>query len=99
MDMDVHFITAPGAGFRGDSQDTTREVNRQHLRAYLASGVTTVLDAGMDSESAREIQVAPAGHPGPRFFTTGPTSVPPAGYGWPGSGEDGTPAASRRSST
>jgi len=94
MDMHVHFITAPGAGFRGDSRDTTRELNRQHLRAYLASGVTTVLDAGIDPDSAREIQAwLAAGHPGPRFLTTGPYLRPPGGYGWPGFGEDGTPAA------
>ena len=90
----MHFITAPGAGFRGDSRDTTRELNRQHLRAYLASGVTTVLDAGIDPDSAREIQAwLAAGHPGPRFLTTGPYLRPPGGYGWPGFGEDGTPAA------
>ncbi len=48
MDMHVHFIAAPGSGFRKDSPETVRELDRQHLRAYLACGVTTVLDAGID---------------------------------------------------
>ena len=94
MDMHVHFITAPGTGFRKDSPDTIRELNRQHLRAYLASGVTTVLDAGIDPARARDIQAwLAAGHAGPRFLTTGPYLRPPGGYGWPGFGDDGTPAA------
>ncbi len=93
MDMHVHFITAPGSGFRKDSRETIRQLNRQHLRAYLASGVTTVLDAGIDPGSARDIQAWLAdGHAGPRVLTTGPFVRPPGGYGWPGFGEDSTPA-------
>lgn len=73
MDMHVHFIAAPGGAVRKDSPETLRALNRQHLRAYLACGVTTVLDAGIDPATARDIQAwLAAGHPGPRFLTTGP---------------------------
>jgi imidazolonepropionase-like amidohydrolase len=94
MDAHVHFITAPGTGFRTDSRETIRELNRRHLRAYLACGVTTVLDAGIDPERAREIHTwLVTGGVGPRFLTTGPYVRPPGGYGWPGFGDDATPAA------
>jgi len=93
MDAHVHFITAPGGGFRGDSPETLRALNRRHLRAYLASGVTTVLDAGIDPPVARAIQAdLAAGLPGPRFLTTGPYVRPPGGYGWDGFGAETTPA-------
>ena len=81
MDAHVHFIAAPGGGARGDTRATRLELNRQHLRAYLACGVTTVLDAGIDPVTAREIQLLLAGDaPGPRFLTTGPYVRPVGGY-------------------
>jgi imidazolonepropionase-like amidohydrolase len=93
MDVHVHFIVAPGGGFRKDSPETLRRLNRRHLRAYLASGVTTVLDAGIDPAVARDIQGdLAAGAPGPRFLTTGPYVRPPNGYGWDGFGAERTPA-------
>ena len=64
---------------------------RGNLRAYLACGVTTVLDAGIDPAGARDIQEWLArGHPGPRFLTTGPYVRPPGGYGWEGFGSEST---------
>src|SRR5512139_971030 len=45
MNMHVHFHFAPGQAQRGDSREMLRDLNRKHLPAYLASGVTTVLDA------------------------------------------------------
>src|SRR5262249_15365353 len=60
---------------------------------YLACGVTTVLDAGIDVPTALEIQGwLAAGHPGPRFLTTGPYVRPEGGYGWGGVGAEATPA-------
>ena len=91
MDMHVHLIAAPGGAFRKDSPETLRALNQQHLRAYLACGVTTVLDAGIDPTTARDIQGwLAAGHPGPRFLTTGPYLRPPGGYGWEGFGSEST---------
>lgn len=83
IDSHVHFVYAPGSAYRNDSDETVRELNRQHLRAYLASGVTTVLDAGAFPEVARDIQAwLGAGNPGPRYLTTGPYIRPPGGYGF-----------------
>jgi imidazolonepropionase-like amidohydrolase len=92
-DAHVHFITASGGAFRGDTPERLRALNRQHLRAYLACGVTTVLDAGIDAPGARAIQAdLAAGLPGPRFLTTGPYVRPPGGYGSDRFGAETTPA-------
>ena len=81
MNMHVHFHFAPGQAQRGDSPETLRELNRQHLAAYPASGVTTVLDAATQLSVAREIQeFLEAGNPGPRYLTLGPALTAPGGY-------------------
>lgn len=93
IDSHVHFVYASGSGYRNDSDARIRELNRQHLRAYLACGVTTVLDAGAFVETVRDIQGwLGAGHPGPRYLTLGPYPRPPGGYGHPRFGEESTPA-------
>jgi imidazolonepropionase-like amidohydrolase len=93
VDAHVHFVAASGSSFRGDSEETIRGLNRRHLRAYLACGVTAVLDAGAFVETARDIQAwLAAGNPGPRYLTTGPYVRPPDGYGHPRFGTESTPA-------
>ena len=92
VDSHVHFVYASGSGYRNDSDATIRELNRQHLRAYLACGVTTVLDAGAFVETVRDIQGwLAAGHPGPRYLTLGPFPRPPGGYGHERFGDESTP--------
>jgi imidazolonepropionase-like amidohydrolase len=81
MNMHVHFHFAPGQAQRLDSPETLRELNRQHLRAYLASGTTTVLDAATQVAVAREIrEMVDAGVPGPTVLTLGPAFTSPGGY-------------------
>jgi imidazolonepropionase-like amidohydrolase len=93
IDSHVHFTYAPGSAYRRDSDETVRLLDRQHLRAYLACGVTTVLDAGDFPGTVRDIQGwLRAGHPGPRYLTTGPYLRPPGGYGHPRFGAESTPA-------
>jgi imidazolonepropionase-like amidohydrolase len=93
IDSHVHFVYASGSGYRHDTDADVGALNRQHLRAYLACGVTTVLDAGAFVETARDIQGwLAAGHPGPRYLTLGPYPRAPDGYGHPRFGEESTPA-------
>lgn len=81
IDAHVHFAAAPGGAFRGDSDATRRELNRKHLRAYLASGITTVLEPGSPEATVREIeQMIAEGAPAPRYLTTGPMITVPGGY-------------------
>jgi imidazolonepropionase-like amidohydrolase len=93
IDSHVHFVYAPGSTYRDDSGQTIHELNRQHLRAYLACGVTTVLDAGAFPEVARDIERwLAAGNPGPRYLTTGPYIRPRGGYGHERFGAEESPA-------
>jgi len=92
IDAHIHFVAASGSNYRHDSDETIRALNRQHLRALVACGVTTVLDAGVYPEVARDIQSwLAAGNPGPRYLTTGPYVRPHNGYGHPRFGEETTP--------
>lgn len=66
---------------RGDSEAMLRDLNRAHLPAYLASGVTTVLDAATQVPVAWEIrELLEEGVPGPRVLTLGPAFTCPGGY-------------------
>ena len=94
VDSHVHFVAAPGSAQRGDSDETISALNERHLRAYLACGVTTVLDAGAYPEVVRDIRARLAGGtPGPRYLTTGPYVRPPGGYGHTRFGEEVDAAA------
>ena len=54
----------------------------QYLRAYLACGVTTVLEAASAPDVIAEIRrMLDAGNPGPRYLSLGPGLTTPAGYG------------------
>ena len=89
IDAHVHLYSVPGAFCRGDSLEVIRQLQRIHLRAYLACGVTTLLDVGTPSaDEARTIQGwLSAGHPGPRVFFLSPGfspgGYPPRGTGFP----------------
>ena len=81
MNMHVHFHFAPGQAQRGDSPETLRALNRRHLPAYLASGVTTVLDAATQVSTTGEIrELLEGGVPGPTVLTLGPAFTCPGGY-------------------
>jgi len=81
IDAHVHLAVVPGSAQRDDAPDVLRDLRRRHLRAYLACGVTTVLDTAIAPDVAREIQGwLAAGVPGPRFLTLGPGFVTPGGY-------------------
>ena len=81
IDAHVHLASVPGADVRGDPPARRRFLRQQHLRSYLACGVTTVLDAATDIATAREVQQwLASGHPGPTVLTLGPPIAAPGGY-------------------
>lgn len=81
IDSHVHLALVPGAGQRDDSPELTTKLIRVHLRSYLASGVTTVLDTGIPLDLAKEIRVwLEAGHPGPNVLFLAPFITPAGGY-------------------
>jgi imidazolonepropionase-like amidohydrolase len=97
IDAHVHFVAAPGSQARGDDDAAIDALNHRHLAAYVAAGVTTVLDAGAFPEVARAIQQkVAAGHPAPRYLTLGPYVRPVGGYGSDRFGAEATPAEVER---
>lgn len=81
IDSHVHFQGVPGAVYRKDDAETRRALMHRHLRAHVANGVTTVLDAAIASEALREIRAyLAAGGVGPRVMALGPTFHNPGGY-------------------
>ena len=81
IDSHVHISSVPGSVYRRDSQSEIRQLRRRHLCAYLACGVTTILDTGITMDDAREILGwLKDGHPGPRLLFLAPVFTTPNGY-------------------
>jgi len=81
IDSHVHLQSTPGAVFRKDDEETRLELQKHHLSAYLASGVTTILDPAISSVELRKVQNYLAeGGIGPQVMALGPTFHTPGGY-------------------
>lgn len=81
IDSHVHISSVPGSGFRNDSLTLYENLQRHHLKAYLACGVTTILDTGIPPEEARKINGwLVNGQPGPRLLVLSPAFTAPKGY-------------------
>ncbi len=81
IDAHVHLQSVPGSMHRQDSQERLDRFRLHHLRAYLACGVTTVLDNGISPSMLRQLQehVRSTGA-GPRICAVAPAFYPPGGY-------------------
>ena len=81
IDPHVHLQAVPGATFRSDDEDRLWQARLHHLRAYLAWGVTTVLDAAIAAPVLRRIRsYLDSGGIGPRYLALAPAFYPPDGY-------------------
>ncbi|MFT4976437.1 MAG: imidazolonepropionase-like amidohydrolase [Myxococcota bacterium] len=81
IDAHVHVEAVPGASIRGDSEAAIEAAQQRGLRAYVACGVTTVLDAGISWPALGRVRGWLAnGAVGPRVLTLGPVLGPENGY-------------------
>lgn len=81
FDAHVHLSLAPGAALRNDDAQTSAKLRAIHLRAYLASGVTSILDPAVDDRVAKDVRARLSkGHVGPRYFALGPPVAARDGY-------------------
>jgi imidazolonepropionase-like amidohydrolase len=94
IDTHTHPWAVPGANLRDDSEATRMAARKRGLRAFVACGVTTVLDTGASWEAVETLRGWLAdGEPGPEILTLGPVMGPPDGYvnaflpGHPGIGD------------
>jgi imidazolonepropionase-like amidohydrolase len=89
IDSHVHLMWGPGAYLNRpeilDSktwESTWGKSISHYLKAYLACGVTTVIDASAPVFVIQKIRkLLDKGKPGPRFLSLGEMFAPPKGYG------------------
>ena len=81
IDSHVHLQTVPGSAFRKDTEATKKQLREHHMRAYLASGVTTVLDTGISAPILTQLEnYLHTGGPGPRLLSLAPVLYTSGGY-------------------
>lgn len=81
VDAHVHLPLDPGARFRQTTPEEHAALLDAHLRAYLACGVTSILDPAIVPEELALVRShLAAGVPGPRFLTLGTPISPKGGY-------------------
>jgi len=81
IDSHVHVNSVPGAVYRGDDLAFKKEQRKTHLRAYLANGITSVLDTGISYDALAEVRgLVAGGEPSPSIYTLGPPLAAPGGY-------------------
>jgi len=81
IDTHVHLVSDPGNAWRQDDEGSRQTQVRQALRATLACGVTTVLDAGTYPPWGTQLHAwLSAGQPGPEVLDLGVALSPPGGY-------------------
>ncbi|MCA9568412.1 MAG: amidohydrolase family protein, partial [Myxococcales bacterium] len=80
VDAHVHLSLAPGGAFVDRTPEEIRARRAHHLRAYVASGVAAVLDAGILPEDAAQIEELVTEGPAPVVRMLGPLVSPPGGY-------------------
>lgn len=81
IDAHVHLQSVPGSVFRKDSEQTLQKHRYHQLRAYLACGITTVLDNAISAPMLSEFQgYLSSGGVGPRLYALAPAFYPPNGY-------------------
>jgi imidazolonepropionase-like amidohydrolase len=80
VDAHVHLAYDPGAALRNDPDSLHPTLLAHHLRAYLACGVTTVLDPAIPADEVRLVRETLEKGAGPRFLTLGPPLSPAGGY-------------------
>ena len=81
IDCHTHLNSVPGATLRGDDRETIEAARKTQLRAYLAAGVTTVLDAAAPTDVLTGMRAyVEATNLGPRIEGLAPTLTPEGGY-------------------
>jgi imidazolonepropionase-like amidohydrolase len=82
IDCHTHLNVVPGAALRGDDRAALEEARKSQLRAYLAAGVTTVLDAAAPPSVLTEMrEYVERSNLGPRIEGLAPVLTPEHGYG------------------
>lgn len=80
IDAHVHLALTPSGAHIQPSPEEELALWRHHLGAYLANGVTTVLDTGIPLEAAQRMLPLAQTSPSPDIHLLGPLVSPEGGY-------------------
>ena len=81
IDAHTHLASVPGSVYRKDSAETRDCLWKFHMHAYVAAGVTTVLDNAASYGFVEKLHAyAAAGGIGPRTYYLAPLLTPSDGY-------------------
>ena len=80
IDAHVHITMAPGEAFRKETPAERVRRHSQHMRAFLAWGVTTIVDPGISVADAQLIRQLQEEVPAPSIYFIGPLIGPKEGY-------------------
>jgi imidazolonepropionase-like amidohydrolase len=81
IESHVHLKSIPGAVKRQDDKDATKKFFAQQMRSYLASEVTSVLDAAATPSLVQMVNdYSASGAPGPTVYYLTPFVTPKGGY-------------------
>jgi Amidohydrolase family len=80
IDAHTHLRSVPGSEFRHDSKEEIKKEQSEQLKAYIAAGVTTVLDAAAPESLVREAKELSEKDVAPRILTLAPFLTPEGGY-------------------
>lgn len=80
VDAHVHLSMIPSGAHLQRSRPEEHALWARHLAAYVASGVTSVLDTGIREDDAYVIRALADAGPSPDVYFLGPLLSPPGGY-------------------
>jgi imidazolonepropionase-like amidohydrolase len=80
IDSHIHITMAPAQSWRDEAEDALWVRRAKHLRAFLAWGITTVIDPGIPPEEARAVRALATRSPAPEILFIGPLLGPLNGY-------------------
>jgi len=80
IDSHVHITMAPGEAYRNETPEERSIRHAHHMRAFLAMGVTTIVDPGISIQHATIVRQLQATTPSPNIFFIGPLLGPHEGY-------------------
>ena len=88
FDAHAHLGWGPSDGLREPSRpELWGKLREHHMRAYLACGVTTLLDPSAPGHVVRDVHaLLSGGSPGPRYLTLGPLLMEQKGNAQPRKG-------------
>jgi len=80
IDAHVHITMSPGEAFREENPEQRAQRVAHHLRAFLAMGITSIVDPGIHTGDVDLVRSLQAKGAAPNVFVVGPLLGPEGGY-------------------